>query len=402
MRFSSSSDRCKRRATSILSGRPDFGGESSPEEVAGVLPIAPCVPVAAIDPLPENLGYPGSRIMGSGRSESFSFLTIAAVVALSLLSAGPTISSSGDGEETDRLLETASRAIAEERYEDAEAALRRAVDEDRGSPAVHALLGRVLALQDEYLEAEAVLERAVALGGDDMTTLLYLGSARWENGRLEEAEETLRRAVEVAGPRRPLAARQLGRFLLWGGRYEEAIEPLREAAHRYPSASDVLYDLAQALAGAGRSREAVEAYRRVLDEVPDHTRARYGLGLALSALGEHEEATRHLAAYERLYRRDQAETRERRLLEAEIAAARREVQRGEWRAAVTRLSALPETPETLLALATAHRAGGDLDRAVTLLERAVASAPAREDLRRRLRELRLARDGDGLPPGEAW
>jgi Flp pilus assembly protein TadD len=255
------------------------------------------------------------------------------------------------------------------------------------SAAVHALHGRAQLSLRRFRLAASSLERARQLGDGSLRTTLYLAAARWENGDLAGSEEMYREAVARTAAA-PLPLHQLGRLLLWQGRYEDALVPLRQAAAR-TAELDVRLDLARALDRAGRDEEAIAAYRLVVEAEPEHPRAHYGLGRALARLGRAEEAARHLAIHERLYLEDQQRTRQTGLLDVEPDTARAETAAGRPDAALGRLAPLPETPDVLAARAAAHRRAGDLRAAVAALERAVAAAPEREDLRALLRDARI-------------
>lgn len=295
--------------------------------------------------------------------------------------------------------ETGTGAIAEllregtERLQTGDAAaavvvLERAVEAAPDSPEGHALLGRALALDDRYLAAEEALRQAVALGRQDLATWFYLGSTLWENGRLGDAEEAFRTALERGG-RAPLLVHQLGRLLLWQGRGAEAVTLLREAAETNPGAPDVLLDLARALESAGDLQAAREAYGRVVELAPEDSHARYGLAAVLGRLDENEAAARERAVYRRLYEEEQERVRQEGLTEARVARGQELVRTGRAREAIAHLRALPVTAASLAVLAEAYQAAGDTTAALHTLERAVALAPEREDLRARLNEARL-------------
>lgn len=266
--------------------------------------------------------------------------------------------------------------------------LRRAVEAAPDSSEGSALLGRALALDDRYLAAEEALRKAVALGRRDLATWFYLGSTLWENGKLDEAEEAFRTALDRGG-RVPLLVHQLGRLLLWQGRSAEAVTFLREAAETSPEAPDVSLDLARALESAGDLQAARETYGRVVELAPEDSYARYGLAAVLGRLGEHEAAARERAAYRRLYEDEQERVRQEGLTEARVARGQELVRAGRAREAIVHLRALPETATSLAALADAYQAAGDVAAALHTLERAVALAPERNDLRARLNEARL-------------
>lgn len=291
-------------------------------------------------------------------------------------------------EEAVALLEERARHWSEAgRLADAEMALGLAVDLVPDNAALRLQLGRILMLDKRPAAALEHLERAEELGMRSPVLLFHIGSARWETGEIEAAAGALEAAVEASG-RSPLTVHQLGRLELWRGRADVAIALLEEAAAAMPEALDVRYDLARALDRSGRTEEAVRWYRLVTDEAPGHIQARYGLALALERLGRHAAAAEEMAVYQRLYRQDQEQIRERGRLEAGLEHARLLLRRGSSEEALRKLEELPETADTLLVRALALRASGRSEAAAEELERAVSLEPRRADLRALLAELR--------------
>lgn len=298
------------------------------------------------------------------------------------------VAGSRQSEALSLLLRTGEEWIKSGEYAQAQRILEEAIRLEPDSPQSHALVGRARALNRNYLAAEEALTRAVELGVEDLRTLLYLGSTLWENGRIAEAEAIYRRTVERSGRAR-LPLHQLGRLFLWQGRFEEAMIVLREAAMK-TLAPDLQFDLARALEGSGEAQEALAAYRRITELAPDHSKARYRLALLLTRVGEHEAAERELAVYRRLYEEEQERTRLQGLQQREIDRGYDLLRRGQVKAAIRHLKSLPETEDTLAILARAYSRAGEHGAAVGALERAIALAPHRDDLRRLLVEARLA------------
>jgi len=280
------------------------------------------------------------------------------------------------------------------------AVYRGLVAERPGDVSLLANLGRVLALADRYGEAAEVLERAVEGGAGDVRTLLFWGSALWESGRPAAAEPVLARAAEAArGTGAEFLARlQLGRLRLWAGRPGEAVEPLARAVALRPEAPDAHLDLARALDGAGRTAEAIEAFRRVVELSPESHYARWGLAQALARAGRRDEAARELEVYRELYEADQERTRRIRREEEALQRGLHLLENGRPAEAAEVFRGMAPGVEALVGLARAAAAQGDRAGAAAALERAVALAPDRQDLRRMLGEARLAAEegsGDG-------
>ena len=322
-------------------------------------------------------------MIGLSRILVLSF-TVSSVVGGSL-GAQPVAGSAPDGEA--EVVRQAEEAIRAGRYD--LAAERLMAVEEGLSATAEALLGRALALDRRYVAAEPPLESAVERGQKDPQTLFFLGSTLWENGKLGEAEGVFETGLEVSS-RHPAFLQQLGRLALWRGRYEAALALLEEALERAPGELDTALDWAQALEGAKRLEPAIEAYRAVVAAAPDHTQAHYGLGRVLVSAGRSEEGRRELELYRRLYEAEQERGLETGRRQAEVARGFALVHAGEAAAAVAHLRGLPESVDTLAALATALAAAGRTEESLSALERAVALAPERGDLRARLSEARLA------------
>ncbi|MEE8524048.1 MAG: tetratricopeptide repeat protein [Thermoanaerobaculia bacterium] len=265
--------------------------------------------------------------------------------------------------------------------------LRRALELAPRSAAVHGLLGRALSLDRRYVEAAGHLGLAVELGTADLRTLLYLGAAQWENGRVEEAEAVYRQAAAIAGASF-LPFHQLGRLLSWQGRTVEAVAVLQVAAEM-TNAVDVELDFARALQKVGETEKALAAFQRVVALAPDRSHGRYGLAQVLARTGDVDGAREQLEIYRRLYDREQQRVREQELAKARLGRGWELLRQGGTREAIAHFESLPAAPDALLGLAAAHTAAGNPGAAVDLLERAVALAPERGDLRLRLAEARL-------------
>lgn len=298
----------------------------------------------------------------------------------------------------------AERRLATGAYGEAAELLEVAAALDLGSPAAKARLGRALILDRRYVAAEAPLRQALEQGGPQLAWLLQLAAVLWETGELGEAEELLQEAVKRARAS-AVPWHQLGRFLLWQGRYEESVEALQQA--KLLGAGDFALELDRARALEGWARrigsqepvaarrsgvleEALRAFQLAAELAPEHSGIHYGLARVLESLGRGEEAATELEIYQRLYREDQDRVRQQGLAQARLDHAYDLLRQDRAGEAVGVLTTLPETMEVLQALALAQRENGDLQAARRSLERAVAQAPERRDLRALLTELMLA------------
>ncbi|RPH54857.1 tetratricopeptide repeat protein [bacterium] len=295
-------------------------------------------------------------------------------------------------EDLARLLDAGRQAIDQGSYPTAIAALEKAARLAPGSAEVHALLGKAYLRDRKAHPAAAHLEKAVEAGVADPNTLLQLGAAWWELKRTADAERMFRRVLD-SGAGTLVALQQLGRLLLFEGRAAEALEPLRRAVALVPDDVDLRLDFAAALEGAGREPEALAAYREAVRKAPELPRARYGLARLLLRTGKRDAAARELEVYQRLLADQKERTRREGLARARLDEGWSLFQAGRHREAAELFASLPETVESLSGLAFARSGMGDHRGAAQALERAVALAPEREDLRSVLAEERLAEEG---------
>lgn len=275
------------------------------------------------------------------------------------------------------------------RHGDAAGVLREATELDPAAARFQALLGKAHLFAQSHLAAVAPLERALELGDRSVPTRLYLAAAFWETGRPGEAETMYRRLAEE-NPGAFLAVHQLGRLLLWQGRAAEAVPWLERAARQRPGAADVAYDLARGLAAADDLDAALAAYRRAVELSPGNFKAHYGLARLLARRGEEASAREALTTYQRLYAAEQERTRREGLERAKLDRGWQLLEEKDYEGAAGHFSSLDDSAESLAGQATARSRLGDHRRAVELLERAVSTAPDRQDLRLMLTEERLA------------
>ena len=86
-----------------------------------------------------------------------------------------------------------------------------------------------------------------------------------------------------------------GMELLEEGDFEDAAEPLAEAARREPEKTSVREALGRAYYRAGRFRLAAVEFGAVVDSHPVNDYAHFCLGRALTLTGQRQRARRHLA-----------------------------------------------------------------------------------------------------------
>lgn len=269
------------------------------------------------------------------------------------------------------------------------ASLEQAVRLAPQSAEAHSALGRAYLLNRQARPAVEHLGKAVELGAADARTLLHLGSALWETGRPAEAERAFRRVLD-SGSATLIALQQLGRLLLFDGRAAEAVDLLRRASVLRPEDVDLQLHLARALEESGKTQEALAVYRRAVELSPELARARYGLAQVLLRTGDRTGATRELESYRRLFAAEQERVRQQNVERARLDRGWELLRGGQQKEAAQVFAALGDHAEALSGLAFSRSAMGDHQGAVTALEKAVALAPDRADLRLALDEERMA------------
>lgn len=257
-----------------------------------------------------------------------------------------------------------------------------------------ALLGRALARTERHASAVGVLERARALRPLDLESRYYLATAYWESADYDRAEATLRSGLQDSRGAF-LWRHQLGRLLLWRGRFGEAVDTLGPAVTSRPDKIDVRLDLARALEGTGDAAGAIGAYREVLTRNPDLAPAQWALAQLLLRQGQRDAARTPLAAFQRLSEAARVRTERDSVARARLDQGWDHLRRGEPDAAELVFREVGDTVEAWRGLAAAHGARGRHDDAVTALERAVGLAPDDAGLRRQLANARYAAQGPG-------
>jgi len=130
------------------------------------------------------------------------------------------------------------------------------------------LMGVLYAKAEKYNDAEAYFRRAVEIAPDYWTAWINLGSALNEQQKFDKAEAAYKRALEIK-PGSVHTLEQLGANALNEGRLEDSISWLRRALaldeNHFPS----LLCLGHALKTVGQQDEAIDSYRKCAVAKPD-------------------------------------------------------------------------------------------------------------------------------------
>jgi len=158
---------------------------------------------------------------------------------------------------------------------EAEAAYRRALEDDPGYADVHVELGQLLLEQGRHDEALAHLRRANEICPFAAQTHYVLGTAYASLEKASEAEACFRSAIEIEGHGE--ASRDLGILLLKQGRPKEAEPFLLEARRLIPDDVNVWYRLSECYYVQGDYAKTEGALRGALRLAPDDRQIRKNL-----------------------------------------------------------------------------------------------------------------------------
>ncbi len=240
--------------------------------------------------------------------------------------------------------------LRQRRYDKAVRELRKAVAATPDDTETQGLLGRALYLKGDYETARVCLERAAQAARPDPLGLASLGDLFERLGRVSEARDAYERALAApdsdGGEVQTAARLGLARLALAGGDAETARTEALRALERDPSRPDILLTLGRVYASAQQWDDALAAYDRALV-------------VAASGGGQRGQ----LMLFDRPG-----------LLEEALRAALRAGATARANNYATALLAdAPEHHDALAATARAAADGGELERAQTLVERALAA-----------------------------
>jgi tetratricopeptide (TPR) repeat protein len=209
-------------------------------------------------------------------------------LALSLLLAQP----AGD------LVNQARRAMAAERFDEAQAALETALSREPSQPYPRFLLGLLFYLKNDFPRARDALARAES---DDARVLLYQALTEEALNQAEAAEKFFARAVQL--DQRGAEARvAYARMLSAQGRLDEAARLIDEALKLAPKSPEALYEQSRLLFEKGAYQKAAGFGEQALarHEPALERRIRHLLIRAYQKLGNAEMAQKHRAIFEKL------------------------------------------------------------------------------------------------------
>ena len=172
--------------------------------------------------------------------------------------------------------------------EEAEKALRRGLEECRGSPEIRDELAAHLLAQNKNLkEALALAEEAVALGQDEIRHLYTLGEVRLALGDEEGSEKAYRRVLNL-DPDDPNAHLEIGLYHERRGEVERAEEHFVEALKQDPGNPRSLYSYASLYYATDDLETAEELLVRAIAADPGYSPALSALASIRARRGDYD------------------------------------------------------------------------------------------------------------------
>jgi tetratricopeptide (TPR) repeat protein len=160
--------------------------------------------------------------------------------------------------------------LAQKKYADAEAALRKLIASNPRNQAAHMQLGRVLSAEGKTDEAAKELQAGSQASSDDPHAALELGTLYVKAGKDAEAEQQFRVAAQKL-PQDPEPHFALGSLLMYEKKYPEAQQELLIALKLKPDLAEAYGNLA-IVAAANKNYtlalQALDARAKFLPEIP--------------------------------------------------------------------------------------------------------------------------------------
>lgn len=146
-----------------------------------------------------------------------------------------------------------------------------------------------LLLQNRFDMADALLRKRLGAEPDDVPAARLLGRLALHRGNAAEAIRLFERVARVA-PDEPGIHYELGVALLATDHLTAAVDAFRQELARQPAHGDLLYNLGWALRRLGHNHDAADTLRQATAFNPSFAPAWFNLGNALADLNRVEEA----------------------------------------------------------------------------------------------------------------
>jgi tetratricopeptide (TPR) repeat protein len=255
-----------------------------------------------------------------------------------------------------------------ERPEEAEAALRGALEDDPGNLRLYGSLARMLRQRGDYAAEVKLYDEVLDLYPDHHATLVALAEAQLALEDLEGTIATLLR-VEERYPEDVQSVVRLAYLLFEASQYDEAQARFERVLAADPEEHEVAFFLGVVRRRTGDVDGAMSAFQSVPAEHRYYPEARSQLASILERRGEYETALQEVARAQ--------EVRPSR--ELEIYAATLQAKTGELDEAVRRVQKLleeaPDDDELLFNLGVLYGEARRTDEAIAYMQQALAKNP---------------------------
>jgi len=159
------------------------------------------------------------------------------------------------------LTRDAEKALAQQKFDEAERLFIQALTINHDAYDVQAQLAKLYLLTDRDHKAEAMY-RELLQHRDDVSYHANLGLAYYRQGKYVEACYAYQEALN-RDPKTPERSAALGRACIAAHRFEEAAPLLEKAVARLTRDTSMLHLLAECYLQLGHADKAEEAYRRI-------------------------------------------------------------------------------------------------------------------------------------------
>lgn len=261
--------------------------------------------------------------------------------------------------------------MARRDYSSALTVAREMIELDPGNLPAKLLRHAALVAMGNLAQARKELETVIREHPGSREAHLALASLNLAERRYPEAEEQFRKLHQTAPPADLRALIGWAETYVAQGRFTQAVEVLRNELARDPARPAVRLALANALARGGRFDEAIAEYRALINQYPKAGDLYLRLGEAQRRKGDAQAAAASFAKAVELMPKEPAALLALALIQDQLQQYAQSQQTYE-----KILALQPDHPVALnnLAYLLAER-GGDLDRALTLAQRARQKLP---------------------------
>jgi tetratricopeptide (TPR) repeat protein len=185
----------------------------------------------------------------------------------------------------------------------AELELKRAIELNANDPEAFYYLGRLYFIRDDMPAALTAFQTVIQLDSSSVRAHNHLGQAFEGLGQHVAARNAYLKAIEL-DQQQTVKSRwpyfNLGSLYLKQGRFQEAIDYLRQSLRHNPSWSEGKLKLAKALSTSGDLQGAQVLLREVVEAEPQNATAHYQLARLLTKIGQREQAAQHYEQFEKL------------------------------------------------------------------------------------------------------